>query len=106
MKGLVDLIMSHDAIDRGSLGELFARIYLIVARDAALGGLSFLAGSNTNTHIRPVSLKAFLSSLVNPDNLRPELLKEADDYVLNFTHFARVTKSISSFSSDLLYRSW
>ncbi|KAL0954584.1 hypothetical protein HGRIS_003544 [Hohenbuehelia grisea] len=52
MASLVQALILNDVVDRGSLGELLARTYIIIARDAALNGQSFVDTSSPSIPAR------------------------------------------------------
>ncbi|KAL0954555.1 hypothetical protein HGRIS_003519 [Hohenbuehelia grisea] len=134
MASLVQALILNDVVDRGSLGELLARTYIIIARDAALNGQSFVDTSSPLNpgKVRPVPLKSFLTSLLpgiafgkvtfktvgtgkkkqqqKDTTINPvhgvAMLDEVQDYVLNFTHFVQVSQNISFVDKEFLYRTW
>lgn len=121
------LIIQDHLLERGLQGELLARIILVVTRDCALplnaAGLPVVYHHDTATAepvIETITLGKFLTALLG-DSLEKvstrkgehagsasvEALKKwAQPYVLNFTHFAQVTKNITFLSSEFLFECW
>ncbi|KAL0952289.1 hypothetical protein HGRIS_006578 [Hohenbuehelia grisea] len=99
------------SFDRGALVGLLTRVYLIIARDAALKELSFVDADTSSSKpgmVRTVSVivKDFLTSLLPESALEEAILAEVQDYVLNFSHFDQVSRNISYVNKEFLYQVW
>jgi len=95
---LVNSLLSPGVVDRGTCGELAARILCILARD------HLLAAQDTTAlgFARPFTVMAFLQSLFSDDvfdsiqkSLQPKTV-EIMGGTLNFTHFATTTTSLAT----------
>lgn len=121
-----ELILQGCVVERGLQGELLARLILVVTRDYALprnGDIPIVYRCSADADepaIETINLSKFLTDLLgdtltnayirNIAHPRPTsaetLQKWAQPYVLNFTHFAQVSKNITVLSSEFLLECW
>ncbi|KAL0945338.1 hypothetical protein HGRIS_000836 [Hohenbuehelia grisea] len=99
------LILQKEVIEKGTLGELISRLFLTIARDAALGCRPFV---DLSENITTVSLHEFFVALLGDSFYegKPEIVQELKQYVINFTHFVQISHNISLLTPTLLYHAW
>lgn len=98
-----ELILRKDLLDKGSIGELLARFFLTIARDAALEGTPYVSDLFS---VNTVPLSRFLSKLVQQHTMPPALYSFAQRYVTNFTHFYQLSETIFDLSPKFLHHCW
>ncbi|KAG6847081.1 hypothetical protein H0H93_010287 [Arthromyces matolae] len=126
LKRLVDeILLKENIIERGRLGELLARILLMMARDYALPMSStsplqreFVVNGISNPSVQVVRLDAYLQALLGenialdsnalPDiqRHRQNLLSWAHSHFVNFTHFMQIQENIYELSPKFLKYCW
>jgi hypothetical protein len=99
------IFVDAQIIEPGRLGELMARLYLVIARDAVHGS-NFLESTDKGHRVRPVNLTTFLEVLLGKDNLDEDLLHSARGKHINFTHFCQIPGSIDDVTPEFLHRAW
>ncbi|KAF9500609.1 hypothetical protein BDN71DRAFT_1585721 [Pleurotus eryngii] len=97
-----ELILRKDLLDKGSIGELIARFFLTIARDAALEGRPFVSDLLS---VNTVPLSQLLSNLVQ-HTMPTALYSFAQRYVTNFTHFYQLSETIFDLSPKFLHHCW
>ncbi|KAG6849106.1 hypothetical protein H0H93_011282 [Arthromyces matolae] len=116
-----EIILKEHVLERGRLGELLARIILMMARDFAIAPSKdnsdrrrFVQEDESGQFVYPVRLDAFLQALLG-ENLsvdgvafphlhqhRQDLLAWAHPQFVNFTHFMQVNETIDDLSPEFL----
>ncbi|KAJ8507237.1 hypothetical protein ONZ45_g10369 [Pleurotus djamor] len=92
----------RNILEKGSCGGLMARLYLTIARDAALGDKPFVDPTGVGQKVTAVTVNDFFKNLV-PSCVHKKLPQELHDYVVNFSHFAQLSDDLSVLTSQLLH---
>lgn len=103
LKTFTSNLLSLGAIDKGSKGELFARLMLTLARDHAVKN-TLIRDSNSESVVPPFSVKSFLQALFSKNY--HESISSIDSTILdsrlNFLMFTSTKERLSNDSFDTL----
>ncbi|EIW78405.1 hypothetical protein CONPUDRAFT_138698 [Coniophora puteana RWD-64-598 SS2] len=110
------LLLQGHIMDRGVQGELYARILLTLARDAATQACNvgpdknyFVVVNDAMHFVATITLAGLLTELHGDKKEDPtykNLLQMAQKKHVNFTHFVHLNQMIGNFSAEYLHYLW
>jgi hypothetical protein len=102
------LILAGHLLDRGTQGELFARLLFTMARDVVVFSPS-KKNKASPSKVQPITLSQLLEALHGmrwQDETYTRLCRIADSKHMNFTHFVQLEEDVKDLPSRFLRKAW